>query len=161
MRLRAIIPFVALLSVAGFLFWWFSDAQVIKRKTHNLAGIFTVKATDGNASRVTKNNALSTLLTMDFSCELSARGYSGTFGKDELKQAHVYLSKSGNTSSVTIGKWELSELSDTSAKVTASFSVNVHMKNQSPQTENVIATIHWLKNKQGRWMIQKIISEEE
>ena len=112
MRLKAIIPLVILVGAAGFLFWWFSDAQVIKRKTEDLAKIFTMSATDGKAIRVTKNNALSGLLTKDFKCKISAQGYSGSFNKDEIQQAHAYLSRGGNTSSVTMKNWELSELAD-------------------------------------------------
>ena len=145
--------------VVGILVWWFSDSQVIKRQTVELADLFTMSSGDGKTSRASKNQNLGELLDEKLTCTIDLDEYHGEHGRDSLLEAHLYLGKACESSSVQASGIEIISLTDNSATVEAEFNILVRTTGGSTYSENSPVTLVWLKNDSGKWQLSKITLE--
>lgn len=142
--------------VIGLLAWWFSDTQVIKRRTTELTEIFTIKADDGKASRISKNQNLGELLDRTFSCTIDLENYNGGHRRDDLIAAHLYLGQVCESSAVRVGAINITGQTNNSATVEAEFSVSVRMKGGKSYSESAPAALVWSKNENGQWRLSEV-----
>ncbi|MES2997470.1 MAG: hypothetical protein V4733_11735 [Verrucomicrobiota bacterium] len=85
--LYSAIPLV----LGAFLFWWFSAAQVVKRRTAKLLEIATVVEGDGG-DRVAGPYALNKLLAPEVTLSISeVEEANGTFDRQEIESAYSVL----------------------------------------------------------------------
>ncbi|MFK7911238.1 MAG: hypothetical protein AB8F34_11660 [Akkermansiaceae bacterium] len=143
--------------VVGFLVWWFSDTQVIKRQTIKLTEVFTIKADDGKAARISKNQALGELVDREFSCTIDLENYNGSHSKDQLLEAHLYLGQACESSAVRVGEIEILSITDSRAEVKADFSISVRLTSGNSYTESAPATLIWAKSETENWKLREVI----
>ena len=159
MKKPLVIATVAFALVIGFLVWWFSDAQVIKRKTHALVEAFTIYADDGKASHVSKNQTLAELLDAKFTCTIHLDAYDAEHRRDELISAHLYLGQVCETSQVKVTHMEITSLTDDTATVVGKFSISVREKNGGSHAESSPARLEWGKSGNGQWKLTGLVVE--
>lgn len=150
------ISITVFILIIGFLIWWFSDTQVVKRRTEELTHIFTIKADDGKSARVSKNQDLGELLSRTFSCSIELDSYQRDLQRDDLINAHLYLGQICQSSSVQIGEITIISLNDDSATVQADFSISVQEKGGRSHSESAPATLIWKKTEGGSWRLDEV-----
>ena len=123
MKKPLVIAAVAFSLVLGFLVWWFSDTQVVKRRTVELTENFTIKANHGNAARISKNQSLGELVDEDFTCTIDLENYRGNHRKGELMEGHLYLGQSCESSAVRVGEIDIVSMTGDRAVIRADFSI--------------------------------------
>lgn len=159
MKKPLIIAATAFALTIGFLVWWFSDSQVIKRQTGALADAFTMRADDSNATRVSKNQALIELLDSKFVCSIDLESYDSELRKDELLSGHLYLVRVCQASQVQMANLEITSLTDTSATVVGDFSISIREKDGGSHAERSPATLLWTKTEKGTWKLEEVTVE--
>lgn len=157
MKKPLIIIGTSFVLATGFLIWWFSDTQVIKRQTVELTELFTMSSGDGKASRVASNQNLAKLLDQKFTCTIDLDNYQGNHGRDALLEAHLYLGQSCQFSSVQVSDINIQSQTDSSATVQAEFSISVRMKGGSTHSESSPATLTWAKTSNDEWRLAEVI----
>lgn len=156
-----LVAAAALALTIGFLLWWFSDTQVLKRRTAELAGVFTIKADDGKAARLSKNQTLAGLLHPEFSCSVDLENHRGEHSKDKLIEAHLYLGQVCEASAVRIGKIEVVSVSGKRAEVRSDFSFSVRLKGGESYTETAPATLSWSNADGSGWKLRQVVLRPE
>jgi hypothetical protein len=157
MKKSLVITTIAFVLTIGFFVWWFSDTQVIKRRTTDLTEVFTIKADNGKAARITKNQALGELVDKDFSCTIDLENYNGEHGKDELLEVHLYLGQACESSAVRVGDIEIVSITDGRAEVKSDFSISVRIKGGKSYSESAPATLIWTKSNNDSWKLREVV----
>jgi hypothetical protein len=78
--------------LAGFLFWWFSPVQVLKRRTLSILETMTLDSSAGRSSRQLGVYSLNALLASEVELEsTSISQANGTFEREDLESAFTWL----------------------------------------------------------------------
>ncbi|NWK57236.1 hypothetical protein HW115_16560 [Verrucomicrobiaceae bacterium N1E253] len=145
-------------TVVAVLLWWFSDTQVIKRKTHALAETASVARADGKGARALKTKDLAGLLSNEVIGSVEVSRLSDSFSKDEMLSAHHMLVHNCRSASAIFSDMEI-EIDDetgTSATVTASLDLLVTDTRGEEYKESCLASLTWKKNDQDQWSLHRI-----
>jgi len=142
--------------IVGILMWWFSDTQVIKRQTQQLAGSLSIAMTDGKIARLRKTQDFSELLALSVSCRIDIADYQSNFSHNDLKEAHHIMTHSCESSSAKVSQIEITIISDTQSTVTADLELAVIEKGGTKHGEPCKAMLTWEKNDTGKWELETI-----
>ncbi len=156
MKKPVIITLCTLSLIIASLAWWFSDAQVVKRQTHELTRLLTVASTDGKSTRAVKNQDFTSLLSPSVSGHVDLPDYQSDFGHSDLVSAHHALVHFCRSSSVIASKLKISKPDQNRASVTADLDLSVTEKDETRHKETCQATLVWQKNDQGKWKLGSI-----
>lgn len=157
MKKSLIITIGLFIIMIGVLMWWFSDTQVIKRQTQELANVLTIATVDGKTSRAARNQNFKSLLSKDASCTVDVKSYQGEFTRDDLIAAHHALVHTCKTANASASDVTITAINDTSATVTAKLAISVTEKNGNHHSETCQADLRWQKNDQGKWKLDSIL----
>ena len=146
-------------AVTAFLVWWFSDTQVIKRRTSLLAETLTISEPDSNPARALKSQKFAELLAKNFSGNADLARYSGNISRDEAISGHQYLSHSVKSSSLTLSDFKIISLESSTAQVSATFSLSITTKNGETDSETSATSLVWIKNDSGKWQLSSATLE--
>lgn len=149
-----------ILVVSG-LIWWFSDAEVIKRRTEALAESLTVASTDGKSARLSKTQDFSSLLADSVTCTVDVEDYKAEFGHDDLQSAHHMMVHNCGSSTAKVSQLQLTMVSDDEASVTASLLLALTEKDGTPHGEACKAVLVWRKDGAGKWRLDSMVIQGE
>ena len=148
--------------IVGFLMWWFSDTQVLKRRTQELTELFSFEADGSKVTRINKNRLLGEILDKDFSCIIQLESYRGEHHAGELVEGHIYLGQVCETSSVDMADFEITSIDDNEATIVAHFSIYLAMKKGGRNyAEESPVTLTWEKSPEGLWLLNGAKLESE
>lgn len=156
MKKPVIITLGVFILTVGILMWWYSDAQVIERQSHQLAEVLTIESTDGKSARLGKTQDFSGLLDPSVTCTVDVSNYQSDFSHDELQAAHHMMAHNCEFSSAKISQIKITELTDTQATVDAELILSVTRKDGTRHGEACDAVLIWKKNDSGKWKIESI-----
>ena len=154
---KNILATVAIFAViTGIFLWYFSDKQVIKRKTLSLVESFNVEEGDGNATRLLKNSDLMSLLSKDFTCSVDLQSYTQDLDYESATTGHKYLMHKVVYSKLSINDLAITSISDTSATIETTFTSSLEVNN-SAYNETGKATFMWKKADSSQWELASVL----
>jgi len=156
MKKSALIILAIFVVIVGVLMWWFSDTQVIKRQTQQLADSLTIAKTDGKTARLSKTQDFSGLLASSVSCNIDIADYKSELGANDLKEAHHMMAHYCESSSAQASQIEITAISDARSTVTADIDLAVIEKGGTKHGEPCKAILIWEKNDSGKWKLESI-----
>ncbi|MBT8037846.1 MAG: hypothetical protein KJO21_09910 [Verrucomicrobiae bacterium] len=156
MKKTIVITLCALTLIITSLVWWFSDTQVIKRQTHELAHVLSVDRSDGKTRRAHKNQRFANLLAASASCRVDTPHYQTELHHTDLVSAHHMLVHSCQSSSATPTDIHISTPDRHRSTVTADLDLTVTEKEGTRHHETCRAVLLWQKNAQGQWKLHTI-----
>lgn len=103
---RILIIGAAVLIAGGFLFWWLSPEQVLKRRTVKLLDAMTLSEGSGAAGRQMNSYALNGLIGKELALQTpTIEQANGTFEKSEIEAGFQWL-----TSQAKFTRFELKQV---------------------------------------------------
>lgn len=154
MKKPLLIVSVIFALIVGFLVWWFSASQVIKRNTRELAETLTISAGDSKATRGFKGQDFAALLDADFVGSVDVENYQGDIGRDDAVSGHQYLGFSCQFTRAEVTEIEIINLEGNQAEVHAHFEMHVTTKGGSSYSDEADATLIWVRSKEDTWLLQ-------
>lgn len=158
---RFLIPLVFLLAVAGFLFWWFSPGQVVKRRTATLFSKVTLEAGTPATSRALNSYTLEQLLGPRVS--LSATAFeeaNGSFERSELISAFQAVCQQVKETKFHIRRIESIQIDGTRATVVAALDALVAFPSYQPANGPAHATLVWRQADDG-WRLESLVWQDD
>lgn len=156
MKNPVIILLAILVAIVGFLMWWFSPTQVVKRQINTLVETLNIAADDGKATRASKNQDFSTLLGEKFAAELNASGMQRYFTKDDAIEAHLALISTCQSCSLSMSNLVLDRVNDSTFRFTCKADASVSLKGGDSQSESGKLTIIWEKT-ENSWVMKDLL----
>ncbi len=98
--MRQLIPITFVLAlILGFVFWWFSPAEVIKRRTRNLLQTMTLEPGSGKSGRQLGAYTLNALLASEVELRSDSHPQAnGIFDRSELESAYSWICEQADES---------------------------------------------------------------
>lgn len=142
--------------IAGIILWWFSDTQILKRQTNQLAESLTISSTSKRTGRLLKVQSFQNLLDPEVRCAVDIAPYECDFQIDELITAFQAVAFSCDSTSARASDVVITFLDDDQATATADLSLILTRKNGTRHDEKCQATLLWKKNGQKEWKLHVI-----
>ena len=152
---RFIVPLavVAVLALLGV--WWFSPAQVVKRKTANLLSTLTLDAGTGRVGRQMATYSLNALLAEEVRLETpTIKEANGTFARSELESAFSWLCNQAKETRFDLQKIHSIEITGDKAQVELALFGLVELPTYRPADGNYDVTFYWQKEEDG-WRLTR------
>jgi hypothetical protein len=147
---RLAISLVILALVAGLGAWWFSDTQVVKRRTKSLLTTLTLDSGGGKVSRQMGAYKLNAILAGEVSLDTpTIREANGTFARSELESAYTWLCNQAKQTRFELKRFRSVTLDGDSAKVELTLFGLVELPNYRPADGNYDVIFDWRKEKDG------------
>lgn len=143
------------LNIAGMP-WWFSDTQVIKRQTQDLAETLTMLKEDEKGTRALKSQQLAGLLSDSFRCSVQVKDYNHEFSKTELTQAHLAMTSYCQSSSAEASDISINFDNENTATVTSTLYLSATETGNKTHSESCNAELTWEKNEDRQWRLIQI-----
>lgn len=154
---RLLVPLVSLLLIGGFLAWWFSPTQVVKRHTKALLELLTMEQGTAGMSRIQGSFKLDRLLARKVEIEVpSIAEANGVFDKSEVGSAYNWLCQSARETRMKLDGIDSIGISGNKAVVVTSLNALVDMKGFRPVDGPGEATFTWQKTEDG-WLLEKAV----
>ncbi|MFC4994436.1 hypothetical protein [Rubritalea tangerina] len=161
-KLLIFVTFASL--ILATLFWWFSSAQVLKRRTTELLECVEMEKGTGRIERAYKAEKLRDLIddTITISYPTMSDAFSHTYATNEpitlpeqrAKTALLYLTETADWISVNNQTIQVVNHNKTTAKVRAHFDLSTKLKNRSQSDVSLEATLHFARVK-NRWLLRE------
>ncbi|BDS05540.1 hypothetical protein NT6N_05800 [Oceaniferula spumae] len=140
--------------MVGILLWWFSDSQVIKRNTRNLAATLTIKLDDNKSTRAMKSQDFSALLAPSFRGSVDTDNHQGVITKDEAISGHQFLAFKCQFSQANVSEIEITRIEDNRATVTAQFEISLTTSGGASYSDEADGTLVWMRTKDEIWVLE-------
>ena len=150
---RFAIPAAALLVLAGFLLWWFSPVQILKRRTLSLLETLTMDAGTGKSTRQLGVYSLNALLAPEV--ELSTPTIdqaNGSFERSELESAFSWLCQQAKQTRFELDEFRSVKISGDRGEVVFSLEALVELPAYRPADGRFQVTFHW-QREQETWRL--------
>ncbi|BCU77507.1 hypothetical protein [Luteolibacter sp. LG18] len=155
-----LLPLVLLLALTGGLFWWFSPEQVVKRRTKELLGVFTLAPGTSKANRELGALKLTGLIGPRLEVDVpEAPDASGSFGRADVESGFHALCGMAKETRFSIQKFNSITLTNDQATVSATLDALVDLNSYRPADGPGEATFVWNKTKDG-WQVTTIVWRE-
>jgi hypothetical protein len=158
---RMMIPALALALLAGFAVWWFSPAQVIKRRTNSLLETLTLDAGTGRAARQMGVYSLNALLAAEVQLETPTIDQAnGTFDRADLESAYTWLC--GQARQMRFDMRRIHSIDVTGDRGIVEFSLEalVELPTYRPADGNYRVTFEW-RREEDTWRLARATWLEE
>lgn len=147
---RLAISLVILALVAGLTAWWFSDTQVLKRRTKSLLTTLTLDAGSGKVGRQMGAYSLNAILANQVTLDTpTIREANGTFERAELESAYTWLCNQCKQTRFELQKFHSVTVNGDSATMKITLFGLVELPNYRPADGNYDVTFDWKKEKDG------------
>lgn len=154
---RLVISAVILAALAGPGIWWFSDTQVLKRRTGSLLATLTLDSGTGRAGRQMAAYSLNALLASQVELENpEIEEANGSFERAELEAAFSWLCNQARQTRFEAGKFHSVSFSGDVAKVQLSLTGLVELPAYRPADGTYEVTFHWQKEEDG-WRLSRAV----
>ena len=159
-KLITLITLVA--GVAGFLCWWFSDSQVLARRSSALIECIELEPNTSRVQRAFKAENLRDLVAEDITVvypemESTFQHSRATsepifLSRNLAKSALLYLTETSEFITVSGQSVEVSESTDTTAQVHVSFDLAAKLKGK-PEQSAKLKGVFTFEKIEGKWLI--------
>lgn len=157
---KFLIPMAALVLIGGFLIWFFSPKQVVKRRTEKLMSTLTMEAGSGDASRQFSSLTLGKLIGNEVELEVpSIEEANGVHSKDEINSGFSALARMSKFTKFEIVDWHSIQVEKEKATVTVSLNAAVALPTYQPLSGLYEAKLHWEKTK-DEWLLYRVLWQE-
>lgn len=147
---RLAISLVILAALAGFAFWWFSDTQVLKRRTQSLLTTLTLDSGTGKVGRQMGSYSLNALLASEVALDTpTIKEANGTFQRDELESIYSWLCNQAKETRFELKDLRSVTVNGDKAKVDLTLTGLVVLPNYRPADGTYEVTFDWQKEKDG------------
>ncbi|GAA5125020.1 hypothetical protein JIN84_13485 [Luteolibacter yonseiensis] len=147
---RYIIPSVIAVVFIAFGVWWFSPAQVVKRRCNSLLSALTMDAGSGNVSRQAGAFSLNALLSEEVKLETpTISEANGTFERAELESAHSWLSGAAKETRFELQDFRSVTVNGDRATVELTLTGLVVLPTYRPVDGTYDVTFQWANQKDG------------
>lgn len=141
---RFAITAAALLALAGFLVWWFSPVQVLKRRTLSLLETLTMDAGTGKSTRQLGVYSLNALLAPEVELRTPTIAQAnGTFERSELESAFSWLCQQAKQTRFELDEFHSVEIAGDRGEVVFSLDALVELPAYRPADGRFQVTFHW------------------
>lgn len=152
---RLAISVALLVILAGLAAWWFSDTQVLKRRTESLLTTLTLDSGSGNVNRQMGTYALSGLLAEQVELENpTIQEGNGTFERTELESVYSWLCNQCKQSRFELQKFHAVTVDGDTAQLSFSLNALVELPTYRPADGKFDVHFTWKKAKDG-WRITR------
>jgi hypothetical protein len=152
-RLIPVLVVVALLGAFGF--WWFSPAQVVKRRTQTLLETLTLDAGAGRTVRQMGVYSLNALLASEV--ELNTPTISqanGVFERAEMESAFSWLCQHARRTGFEAERFHAVQVANGVAVVSLRLQALVELPDYRPADGRYEVTFHW-RNEDDAWRLAR------
>ena len=152
---RLAISLVILALLAGFAFWWFSDTQVLKRRTQSLLTTLTLDSGKGKVGRQMGAYSLNALLAEQVQLDTpTIKEANGSFQRDELEAAYSWLCNQAKETRFELQDIHSVTVSGDKATVALTLIGLVVLPQYRPVDGTFDVTYEWQKEKDG-WRLTR------
>lgn len=153
--------FIALAAVlaGGFLAWWLSPGQVVKRRTEKLMSTLTMEEGSGGAARHLNTLSLGNLIADEISLETPTIGEAnGEFQRADINSGFSWLTTRAKFTKFAVEEFVKIEVSGDTAFVEAKVLAEVELQNYRPADGLYDVEFNWHRTDDGwqlaraRWM---------
>jgi hypothetical protein len=154
MKRPAII--VAVLAVlAGLGIWWFSDTQVLKRRTQSLLTTLTLDSGSSKVSRQMGSYSLNNLLAEEVQLDTpTIKEANGSFARSELESAYSWLCNQCKQTRFELQDFHSVTINGDKATVNLTLFGLVELPQYRPADGNYDVTFYWQKGEDG-WRLNR------
>lgn len=154
MKRYAIVAAVLAL-LAGLGIWWYSDTQVLKRRTKSLLSTLTLESGAGRVSRQMGSYQLNRLLAAEVTLDTpTIKEANGTFDRQELESAYSWLCNQAKMSRFEAKSFNHVTVSGDKATVDVRLFGVVELPNYRPADGNYDVIFRWERGEDG-WRIAR------
>lgn len=147
---RLAISLVVLALLAGFAFWWFSDTQVLKRRTQSLLTTLTLDSGTGKVGRQMGSYSLNALLASEVALDTpTIQEANGSFQRDELESIYSWLCNQAKETRFELQDLRSVTVNGGKATVHLTLIGLVVLPNYRPADGTYDVTFDWQKEKDG------------
>ena len=147
-RLIISLSILALLAALGF--WWFTDTQVLKRRTQSLLNTLTLDSGKGKVGRQMGAYSLNALLATQVRLDTpTIREANGMFERDELEGAYTWLCNQAKETRFELQDFRSVTVNGDRAKVELTLLGLVVLPQYRPADGNYGVTFDWQKEEDG------------
>lgn len=152
---RLAISLVILALLAGFAFWWFSDTQVLKRRTQSLLTTLTLDSGKGKVGRQMGAYSLNALLAEQVQLDTpTIKEANGSFQRDELEAAYSWLCNQAKETRFELQNFRSVTVNGDKATVDLTLIGLVVLPQYRPVDGTFDVTYEWQKEKDG-WRLTR------
>jgi len=158
---RAIILVVFLVILTGLGAWWFSDKQVLKRRTNSLMTTLTMDGGTGKTTRHLGAYSLNSILAPSVQLDTpTIKEANGTFERSELESAYSWLCDAAKQTRFEVVKFESITITGVEADMKLRLTGNVELPTYKPAEGEYDVTFQWKKWEDG-WRLEKARWDKE
>jgi hypothetical protein len=151
---RLLFPAAACVLLAGFLLWWFSPGQVLKRRTLVLLEALTLDKGAGLSSRQLGVYSLNALLAPEVTLENTAiNEANGSFERSELESTFSWLCQQAKQTRFELKDLESVSVSGDAGEVSCTLEALVELPAYRPADGIFRANFHWRRGDDG-WRLE-------
>ncbi len=152
---RLVISSIVLAILAGLAAWWFSDTQVLKRRTQSLLTTLTLDSGAGKVSRQMGSYSLNALLASEVALDTpTIKEANGTFQREELESLFSWLCNQAKETRFKLQDLRNVAINGDKATVNLTLIGLVVLPNYRPADGTYDVTFDWQKEKDG-WRLTR------
>ena len=152
---RIIYGLLAAAAIIGFLAWWFSPVQVLKRRTDGLLETMTLEEGTSTASRQMKSFSLNAKLGGNVELKTpTIEEANGRFDRSQLEQGFSYLCGNAKQSFFKIERFTSVTANGDEGHVELRLDGLVELKSYRPVDGKFDVELDWRKEKDGWRLIR-------
>ncbi len=147
---RLVISLIVIAILGGFGAWWFSDTQVLKRRTQSLLITLTLDSGTGKVGRQMGAYSLNALLASEVALDTpTIKEANGTFQRDELEAIFSWLCNQAKETRFVLLDLRSVTVNGDKATVDLTLSGLVVLPNYRPADGKYDVTFDWQKDQDG------------
>ena len=147
---RLIISLAILALLGGFATWWFSDTQVLKRRTQSLLTTLTLDSGTGKVGRQMGTYSFNALLAGEVALDTpTIKEANGTIQRDELESLFSWLCNQAKETRFELLDLRSVTVNRDKAQVDLTLFGLVVLPNYRPADGKYDVTFDWQKDKDG------------
>lgn len=152
---RLIVGIVVLAAVAGFVIWWFSPTQVLKRRTRALLDTVTVDASSGRIARGMQASGIDGFLAPRVNLEVPDEEASGSWRRDEVGAGFRYVAARCDFTRFELDSIESLVIGEDSATLDGWIDAEVQVDKKTRVSGRYRTEFTWTKS-EDRWRITAV-----
>ncbi|MEX1049085.1 MAG: hypothetical protein WED15_06135 [Akkermansiaceae bacterium] len=154
---RSVISGIALALLIAFGLWWFSAAEVLKRRTQSLLSTLTLDAGTGRASRTLATYSLNKLLAPWVELDTpTIREANGNFERVELESGFNWISQQAKQTRFELEKFHSVTIAGDTGNVKLTLFGLVELPHYRPADGNYAVSLDW-KNGDDGWRLTQAV----
>ncbi len=152
---RILIALAIAAVIGGFLIWWLSPSQVVKRRTHSLMSTMTLEKGSGMAARQLGVYSLNGLIADELILETpTIEQANGTFPHDQIESGFSWLGSQASFTKFEVETIHSIEVDGNRAKVKATIEGTVVLSEYRPADGMYDVELDWVREEDG-WKLTR------